>query len=154
MIVVIIAPKQDAMDVAHLLFSAQKEKYVRYNFRDAKAAIKCIMGGLRIASDKKYLPFFKIVENIERSEKRVLIDDCDSEQRLMALRGRDAKIIHVGSADFYMDGDLYIENKPKGLRELTQMIERIDHYLNRKVGLTIERGEGWVLYKDDAFEQN
>ena len=144
MLVVIIADGEDAKEIADLIYAAQKDKYVRFNFCDAKSAVKDVIGSLRPPSHKKYNPFIKIVNTIVKSGVRVLVDDCNSKERLSALRSLDSRVVHVGTHRWHIDGDLYFDHKPTSIRDITNFIDEIDQFVS-KSNNTLYRGDGWVL---------
>jgi len=144
MIIAVIAEKQDAKDICDMIFTATKEKYVRLNFRDLKHKIMNIFGDLRLSSKMKYRPFTEFASLIEQSNKIVLVDDCNTEERIAHMRKHKTKFIHFCSSRFFEEGDLYIEKIPKTVREMTSFLDHLDVYMKNN-GNVLFQGDGWVL---------
>jgi len=133
MILAIISEKEISKEISELLFTATKEKYVKYNFRDAKDATSDVLKNLRISSSSKYGPFKKIVSVIEKSEKIVLVNDCNSDDKARVLRDMNAKFVHINCFNLFSEGDLYIEKKPKSIKDITDFISAVDMFIKMPV---------------------
>lgn len=133
MIIAVIADNETARDIVELLFTATKEKYVKFSFRDAKNAFNDLLKNLRVSSDQKYEPFKNIVTTIERSDKIVLVSDCFSPEREKLLRSMNAKFIHIGNYNMVQTTDLYLEKKPKTVKEITKFIGDVNNFITVKL---------------------
>lgn len=142
MIIVVVG--ENPPEICDLIFTANKAKYVRFNFSQAKSAVHKVLGNLRVATEKKYRPFQSIVKSIEASEKVVLVDDCTSAERVKAMRQSGAKFVHVATSQWYEDGDLYWEKRPKTLKDITAFLADLEKYVYHD-GKILYQGEGWVL---------
>ena len=130
MILAIIAEKDIAKEITELLFTAKKERYVIFNFRDAKSAVSPILKNLRISSSLKYGPFKTIVKKIEESDKIVLVNDGNKFERGNVLREMNAHFLHINCFNLYREGDLYMDRKPKSVKDVTEFINIIENYIS------------------------